>query len=112
MEIIKFYEEYGEKATKEAFGADRKVISRWRKRLEDSGGELSSLVPLSTHPHRVRHSNVPQEIINFIKGMRENYPRLGKEKLKPLLSETPRPQDGASKIILTAPETFLVHDDT
>ena len=33
MKILNFYEEYGEKATKEAFGADRKVISRWRKRL-------------------------------------------------------------------------------
>lgn len=38
MKMIKFYEQYGEKATKEAFGADRKVISRWRKRLKESGG--------------------------------------------------------------------------
>ena len=32
----------------------------------------------------------------------------------PLLynSETPHPQDGASKTILTALETFLPHDDT
>jgi len=28
MKIIKFYEQYGEEATKEAFGADSKVISR------------------------------------------------------------------------------------
>jgi len=27
-------------------------------------------------------------------------------------SETPRPQGGASKTILTALETFLPHDDT
>jgi len=27
MKIIKFYQQYGEEATKEAFGADRKVIS-------------------------------------------------------------------------------------
>lgn len=86
MKIIKFYEKYGERATKEAFGADRKIISRWRKRLKVSGGKLSSLVPLSTRPHRVRHSIVPLKIINFIKGMREKYPRIGKEKLKPLLN--------------------------
>lgn len=85
MKIIKFYEKYGERATKEAFGADRKIISRWRKRLKVSGGKLSSLVPLSTRPHRVRHSIVPLKIINFIKWMREKYPRIGKEKLKPLL---------------------------
>lgn len=87
MRIIKFYEEYGEKATKEAFGADRKVINRWQKRLKENGGTLSSLVPSSTRPHRVRHSTVSQEIINFIKDMREKYPRIGKEKLKPLLDK-------------------------
>jgi len=82
MKIIKFYEKYGEKATKEAFGADRKVISRWRKRLKNSGGRLSALIPYSTRPHRVRHSKVPTDIIAFIKEIREKYPRLGKEKLK------------------------------
>jgi hypothetical protein len=87
MKIIKFYEEYGEKATKEAFGADRKVISRWRKRLKESAGELSSLVSLSTRPHKVRRSTISQEIINFIREMREKYPRIGKEKLKPLLDK-------------------------
>ncbi|MDP3297136.1 MAG: hypothetical protein Q8N09_06020 [Thermodesulfovibrionia bacterium] len=87
MRIIKFYEEYGEKATKKAFGADRKVINRWQKRLKENGGTLSSLVPSSTRPHRVRHSTVSQEIINFIKDMREEYPRIGKEKLKPILDK-------------------------
>lgn len=87
MKIIKFYEQYGEKATKEAFGADRKVINRWQRRLKENGGALSSLVPHSTRPHRVRRSTVSQEIINFIKGMREKYPRIGKEKLKPLLDK-------------------------
>jgi transposase-like protein len=75
MRIINFYEEYGEKATKEAFGADRKVISRWRKRLKENGGNLTALIPHSTRPHSVRRSEVPQEIIDFIKAMREKYPR-------------------------------------
>jgi transposase InsO family protein len=87
MKIIKFYEKYGEKATKEAFGADRKVISRWRKRLREGGGHLSSLIPYSTRPHRIRTSNVHQEVIDFIKELREKYPRIGKEKIKPLLDE-------------------------
>ena len=33
MNMIAFYDEFGEGATRQAFGADRKVISRWRKRL-------------------------------------------------------------------------------
>ena len=31
MKIIKFYKKYGEVATREAFGVDRKLMSRWRK---------------------------------------------------------------------------------
>ncbi|MGQ9638764.1 MAG: helix-turn-helix domain-containing protein [Thermodesulfobacteriota bacterium] len=85
MKIIKFYEEYGERATKEAFGVSRKVISRWRKRFKDKGGSLSALIPYSTRPHRVRQSNVSPKIINFIKELRERYPRIGKEKIKPFL---------------------------
>jgi|GEM_PF-5584110 len=33
MEMITFYDQFGEKATIQAFGADRRVISRWKKRL-------------------------------------------------------------------------------
>lgn len=87
MKIIQFYEKYGEEATKEAFGADRKVIWRWRKRLKENGGSLSALIPRSTRPHRTRRSEVPVEIINFIREMREKYPRIGKEKIKPLLDK-------------------------
>jgi hypothetical protein len=85
MKIIRFYERYGEKATIEAFGTDRKVINRWRKRLKDMGGKLIALVPLSTRPKRVRKSTIPPEIIEFIRTLRQEYPRLGKEKIKPLL---------------------------
>lgn len=87
MKIIKFYERYGERATKEAFGADRKVIGRWRKRLKDDGVQLMALVPESIRPHRVRRSDIAQEIIDFIRGMRKKHPRLGKEKIKPLLDK-------------------------
>jgi ribosomal protein L31E len=87
MKIIRFYEEYGEKATKEAFGADRRVISRWKKRLKDNGGTLVSLMPCSTRPKMVRRSEVAQEIIDFIRALREEHPRIGKEKIKPLLDK-------------------------
>lgn len=83
MKIIKFYDQYGEKAVKEAFGADRKVISRWKQRLAKSKGKLSSLIPLSTKPHRVRVPQVDPQITAFIKDQREAHPRIGKEKLKP-----------------------------
>lgn len=87
MKIIKFYEEYGEKAAKEAFGADRKVVSRWRKRLAESGGKLEALIVTSTRPRRLRTPVTNLAIVKFIRRMREEHPRLGKEKIKVLLDE-------------------------
>lgn len=85
MKIIKFYQQYGEEATKEAFGADRKVISRWQQRLKGSGGRLASLVPDSTRPHHTRQPQTDPQILAFIKNQREEHDRLGKEKLKVFL---------------------------
>ncbi len=87
MKIIKFYQQYGEKATNEAFGADRRVINRWEKRLKKGNGSLMSLIPSSTAPHMVRRSTVSKEVIDFIKNLRKKRPRLGKEKIKPLLDK-------------------------
>jgi len=85
LKIIKFYQKYGEKATKEAFGADRKLIYVWRKRLKESEGRLSCLIPKSTKPKKVREMITDPRIIGFIRKLREEHPRLGKEKIKPLL---------------------------
>jgi transposase InsO family protein len=82
MKIINFFNTHGEVATKEAFGADRKVVSRWRKRLLDSGGKLTSLIPNSTRPITVRQPQVRADIVDYIKQQREDHYRIGKEKLK------------------------------
>jgi hypothetical protein len=82
LKIINFFSAYGEKATREAFGADRKTVSRWRKQLSGSGGKLSSLVPKSTRPIKVRVSIINPKIIDFIKNFRKDHPGTGKEKLK------------------------------
>jgi len=87
MDIINFYEQYGEQATVKAFGADRKVVSRWRKRLKESKGRLESLIPYSTRPKSVRRVSYSPKIADFIKKQREDHPRIGKEKIKPLLDE-------------------------
>jgi transposase-like protein len=85
--IMEFYDRYGEQATKEAFGADRKVISRWRKKLRQYGGALEGLAPESTRPNRSRTMTVAPDIVQFIRQIRQEHPRLGKEKIKPLLDE-------------------------
>ncbi|EKE05686.1 MAG: hypothetical protein ACD_19C00182G0014 [uncultured bacterium] len=81
LKIINFYMAHGEKACKEAFGADRKVISRWKQRLKTSKGSLASLTPNSTRPINIRTPRTRIEIVEFIKNQRETYFRIGKENL-------------------------------
>ena len=90
--ILKFYEQYGEGATEKAFGASRKVIYHWRKLLKDGRGHLEALVPDSTRPGQVRRPEVPRVIVDFIKRLRQEHPRLGKQKIKPLLDRFCRAQ--------------------
>jgi len=85
--IMEFYDKYGEQATREAFGADRKVISRWWQKLKHHEGALEGLIPQSTRPKRTRTMIVAVEIVQHIRQIRQEYPRLGKEKIKPLLDE-------------------------
>ncbi len=77
MKIIGFYESYGEAAAREAFGADRKLISQWRRRLRDEDGKLSALIPHSTRPRRVRTSTVPLKLIGYVKELRKDHPQPG-----------------------------------
>ncbi|MFZ2202654.1 MAG: integrase core domain-containing protein [Microgenomates group bacterium] len=81
LEIIQFFNKHGEMATKEAFGADRRVISRWQQRLTKSKGRLSSLIPISTKPHTLRTPKTDCRIVEFIRKQREDHPRTGKEKI-------------------------------
>lgn len=87
LKIIKFYDEFGEKASKEAFGVDRKLIYVWRKKMKTHRNKLSCLIPDSTRPKTVRKMTTNSKIVAFIKKTREKHPRLGKEKIKPLLDE-------------------------
>ncbi len=82
LKIINFYKEYGEKATKETFEANRKVISRWCQRLKRSSGKIQALVPISTRPNRLRESKIDEIIIENIRGIRQEIYRISKYKPK------------------------------
>jgi len=85
LRILDFYSEFGERATKKAFNIDRKTLWVWKKKLKLNRNHISSLVPLSTKPKRVRAMQTDLRIISHIRSLREMHPRLGKEKIKPLL---------------------------
>ena len=87
LKIIEFYDEYGEKATTKAFGVKRNTIWVWKKRLKESRNSISSLIPNSTTPRTKRTMITNPKVVSYIKSLREKYPRLGKEKIKPLLEK-------------------------
>jgi transposase InsO family protein len=85
LKIINFYDKHGECETKEAFSVGRKTIHVWKKRLSLSQGKLVSLIPTSTKPIKARGMQTDPRVVSFIKSLREAHPRLGKEKIYPLL---------------------------
>lgn len=86
LHVLKLLNESGWKAVSLAFpGVSRATVYRWRKRYLKSEKKLSSLLPLSTKPHRTREMVVPEKILGFIKELRIKYPKLSKYKIKPFL---------------------------
>ena len=85
--ILNYYDHYGGPATLDAFGVDRKLIYVWRQKLRLNKQKPSALVPESTVPKTKRQMEVDQRIINFIKQLRQEHYRLGKEKIKVFLDE-------------------------
>ncbi|MCX7873521.1 MAG: helix-turn-helix domain-containing protein [Caldimicrobium sp.] len=85
LKVIEFHDSFGTKATVEAFGICRATIYRWKKLLKNSGGRLESLISKPRTPKRKCSKRWPQEVIEFILSYRREHPRIGKEKLKPLV---------------------------
>jgi hypothetical protein len=83
--IMQFYAEHGEAETRKYFGVNRKTIHVWKKRLASCGQRLEALGARSTRPQRVRRMTTDVQVLAFIRQLREEHPRLGKEKIKPLL---------------------------
>jgi hypothetical protein len=63
----------------------RASVYRWKKKFDQSGRKLSSLLPHSTRPLKVRQMAIPIPILSFLRQVRVQYPRMSKYKLKCLL---------------------------
>jgi len=87
IRILAFWEKYGTKAVEEAFGAKRRTLFNWQKKLKEGGGKLESLNLQSTTPKKKRKRIWDDRIIQEIKRLRWKHPNLGKEKLYPELKE-------------------------
>lgn len=87
LRIIEFYDRFGEKAARQAFGIGRDTIWIWKKRLKEGRSSLASLIPTSTVPKTQRRMMTDLKIVSEIRRLREKYPRLGKDKIKPILKK-------------------------
>lgn len=99
IKIIEFYKRYEEKVSKQAYGADRKVISRWIKRLKE--GNIKGLIPISTRPNRIRESKIDERIIEKIKEIRQEGYKLSKYKIKVFIDKYCE-QEGIKKISISS----------
>lgn len=85
LHVLEYGKAHGVKATLEAFRVGRSTYFEWRQAFVRSKGKLFSLVPRSTRPHHTRRMEIDQRLLTLIKSVREQYGRVGKEKLKVLV---------------------------
>jgi len=85
--ILAFWEEYGDEATKKAFGTSRATLFRWQKELSAAHGKLEALNKKSTAPRRRRKRIIPPSIETLILKERAYDPRISKDKLSVLMRE-------------------------
>lgn len=87
MKIITFFDRWGPEATHEAHSVCKQTVYNWKKALKKGGGRLSALAPGDQSPKTVRSHNDYSVYEPEIISIRGDHPRLGKDKLKPLLDD-------------------------
>lgn len=86
--VLQVFYQGGFEATKIAFPElKRATLYRWKKNYEESGKRLNSLVPGSTKPHHTRVAITPLGVVSLVKKLRQEYPRMGKAKIKRFVDE-------------------------
>src|SRR5574343_139212 len=85
--IITFFDEFGSKATKEAFGVCKSTIYNLQNALATDKGKLDSLNDKSRAPKKRNKRIVDERVSNYIIEQRKKHYRLGKKKLAILIKE-------------------------
>lgn len=87
VRILSFWQAHGTRAAHDAFGISRRTLYRWQAALRKEQGNLNALDPKSTAPKQRRHRQYPSGFTERVIALRSLHPRLGKEKLAPLLNQ-------------------------
>lgn len=87
VKILSFWQAHGEKAATDAFGVSRRTLYRWQAAIQKERGNLNALDPKSTAPKKIRSRQYPPGFTKHVIVLRRLHPRIGKEKLAPLLRD-------------------------
>jgi len=87
IKVLVFMEKHGLEATLDAFPHKRSTIFNWKKALKDGNGRIESLNEKSTRPKNYRRAQWDSRILSRIEELRNQHPRIGKDKIKPLLDK-------------------------
>jgi putative transposase len=85
LDIIEFFDDYGQEAVRKAFGKSRSTVYRWKQKLRASGGKLSSLAPGDRTPISKRRRVTQPFIQSFIISYRTIHPGVDKTTITPVL---------------------------
>jgi len=112
---VLFMKKHGVQAAMDAFGVSRRTLFRLQSLLNRSGWDPRVLIPQSRAPHRRRQSNVSKAVVKKIRELREEFPNLGKAKVRVLLEPwcaeqgIPCPSESTiGRIISRAPDKMRV----
>ena len=88
LKVITHAEKYGIASALAAFDVKRSTFFLWKQKLKsDRYHSIVALAPATTAPHTKRRRHDHPFHIEQIISLREQYPNLGKDKIKPLLDE-------------------------
>jgi transposase InsO family protein len=87
IRIMEFFDEFGEVATKKAFGRSRSTVFLWKRTIKKASGRLSVLKPLSKAPKSRSKRVIRFEHVDFVENYRNEYPGVSKETIYPELME-------------------------
>lgn len=85
LQVLDHYYKYGWESTVDAFKIGKSTLYDWKKAFEKSTKRLSSLVPSSTVPKRVRVMRVDQRVLDLIVSLRDKEYRMSKYQIKPFV---------------------------
>lgn len=108
LAIMAFFDKYGAKTTKAAYGICRSTVYNWKRVLAASEGNIASLAPGSRAPARKRVRQLDPRIAAFITAYRTVHPKVGQATIKPALDAYCR--DNAMPTISTATIARVITD--